>query len=252
MFNQTTKQRHNNSSNFSRKPPPTNQLKRDLSDYVDILNFLLVELGMPAKARSFVDALIGASEARTGWFDLNDYELGERLPSRGQTHRADSIQKRAQRYRKPLKIWQDESSIVMIEIQLGGKKQSEEYPTRYKTDMLLDTWADAVQLARGSADWETNLKKAKKDAARTVATKLVGANATTSRGNLRRTDTASLMVSNMKSSASYARKSMEYAVLTGHDPEIVQKELKRKIDIAYYRVTSFNESRQNNQEPTTE
>lgn len=210
------------------------QLRRNLSDYMDILNFLLAAVRMPAKARAFVDAVIGASEAREGWFELNDYEMGERLPTRKQCCSADSIKKRSQRHRKPLINWQRESGVVLIEIELGGKSQDKEYPTRYQTDRLIDAWAEAVGLARQEMEWETNSKRAKKTAASMVAKKLIGSDIPKSRGNSRRTDDASMITTNIKSATTHMRKAFECALRTGHDVERIREEFRRKVDVALF------------------
>jgi hypothetical protein len=212
------------------------QLKRNLSDYTDILTLLLAEVEMPAKARPFVDAVLGASEAREGWFELNDFEMGKRFPTRKQYCGTDSIKKRSQRYRKPLEIWQIESGIELIEIQHGGKRQDEEYPTRYKTDKLLDAWAEAVNLAKQSVGWKVNPMKAKKNAARTVAKKLIGTHIFSSRGNMRRTDDVTELTRSMKSAATHMRKTFEYALRSGHNVESIREELNRKIDVAFYQA----------------
>ena len=199
----------------------------DLSNHTDILSLILAEVGMPADFRGFVDAVLGVSEGRYE-FECGDYEMGNRLPTRGQTTAPDSIKKRAQRYRTPFETWQGKAAMVLIEVEHGGEKQGVRYKTLYRLP-LLQAWAEAVRLVeQGDAT--------KKDAAKIVARKLVGKPTAKSRGNKRRTDGRSLLSRNMKAAVTLAAKSLELAIERGDDPSIVSEEIKRMIDVQLYRL----------------
>ena len=202
-------------------------LERDLSNHTDVLSLILTEVGMPEDFRGFIDAAIGVSEGRYE-FECTDYEMGKRLPTRGQTTDPDSIKKRTQRHRTPFEAWQDEATMVLVEIEHGGEKQGVRYKTLYRLP-ILNVWAEAVCLVEQG-------DTTKKDVVKIVARKLVGKPTAKSRGNKRRTDGRSLLNRNMKAAVTLAAKSLELAIEKGDDPSIISEEIKRLIDVQLYRL----------------
>lgn len=252
MLNQTTKTSQNNSSHFMHGSSRDKELKRDFSAHTDILTFLLAEVGMPARSRPFVDALVGASlmsasKKKSGWFELKDYDLGKRLPSRNNNrHRKeDSIKKQAQRHRKPFEDWQIEAGIVLIEIEHGGEKDGVEYKTRYNVDKLLEVWAEAVRHAKQSNDWLTNPERARRKAVEAVAHKLVGTYVKCSRGNERRKDAASESIRYMKAAITSIRKSLENAKRSGLDPKHTLEKIMSDVQKEYAHFIEHSDDQHN-------
>jgi hypothetical protein len=235
MFEQRTKTNQKNLAHLTRSSAPDKQLKRNLSTYTDILTFVLIEVDMPAQCRPFVDAVVGASEARSGWFECDDHELGKRLPSRNQEgfRKYDSVKKQAQRYRRLFEDWQIEAGFELIEIEHGGKSRDKKYKSRYKADKLLSAWEEAALLVELSVDRDRNPDGAKTGAAKKVSHKLIGTPISRSRGNKRRTDDLSLSISYLNTAITYFRKSLVQAKRSGFDPAHTLEEIGNKSQREY-------------------
>ncbi len=86
----------------------------------DVFNFLYGRIGLPLELRTFIDALIGASNGKTDWFECSDKTLAVRLigaAEDGKTHGA--LKKMIQRRRKKLIEWQRANKYVLVEIDIG-------------------------------------------------------------------------------------------------------------------------------------
>lgn len=120
----------------------------------DVFNFLYSRIGLPLELRNFIDALIGASNGQTDWFECSDKALAVRLIGDavdGKTPNA--LKKKIQRLRKKLIVWQQEHKYVLVEIDIGyaesmrdeageiitysdGSRELEYHPTRYRLPIL--------------------------------------------------------------------------------------------------------------------
>jgi hypothetical protein len=237
------KRTHNRQDIFSRSSGPNKNLQRDLSNHTDVLNFILAEVGMPAEYRPFLDAVLGASEARRGWIELSDYHLGQRLSARAENAKKASIEKRAQRGRSQLVKWQIEAGIELLIIEIGGRKRNEnlpkgyeDLPTRYQVDKLLDIWVEAVQLLERSIDRDRNPVRAKKSAAKKVAPKLKGSPVKSYRGSQRPTDADSERFRCQRAAVTFASKSLILTKRAGHDPKYMLDEIMSMLDEEYKKL----------------
>lgn len=120
----------------------------------DVFNFLYSRIGLPLELRNFIDALIGASNGQTDWFECSDKALAVRLigdAADGKTPNA--LKKKIQRLRKKLIVWQQEHQYVLVETDIGyaesmrdeageiitysdGSRELEYHPTRYRLPIL--------------------------------------------------------------------------------------------------------------------
>jgi hypothetical protein len=91
-----------------------------ISQVMDTFNFLYSRMGLPLKLRPFINALIGASNGDTDWFECRDRDLASRMmgdAADGKT--SDALKKTVQRLRDALIEWQLKNNYELVEIDKG-------------------------------------------------------------------------------------------------------------------------------------
>jgi hypothetical protein len=127
---------------------------------------VLVAWGVPEKRRALIDALIGASNGSTDWFEATDFEIGQRAreaTNQGRSRR--SIEQWTLREREHLKTWETDYGRTLVEMMPGGQAQQVNYKSQYRLANLFELAVETDAKARQSRDWEKNRKRALRKAA---------------------------------------------------------------------------------------
>lgn len=125
------------SSLFNDEGESGEKTQHDLSRLTEIVTRILTHLGVESVYRGYIDAVIGAANGSTRWFECFDIVMAKRLrPERAGELTDDALKKYLQRMRNDFHAHQSSLKVNLIEAHQGGMVNGEKHGYSYRVPLL--------------------------------------------------------------------------------------------------------------------